>query len=528
MASHTPSLGGVVIANDPGSKSTPDLQAVDRNALKAVAAAISRDSSEIIKEMDLAALTLGVYGRASILYSSSLLKHWVLLCGSRLFPMVSGNLYTLHIDPNLEDSSVVFKILVEDYGTELFFHSYDESIFRNMWPILSALKKSVIELGPSGFPIQDEIARTDILRSFTEKFRCFFIALGRSTNINPVLLMDEFKAEATAYVTKNPNAIKDGSPHASPLLSLFLYSSYVEEAILEVIFPDILRKFRIVIYANSDLGVSASSYQQELGPNLVVVSLFIQNSEHYTVLLNNLDFRNVPVRTVSRDSPLPSWEYVLPPSPFHPLNHSSSIHWKPKCILDASSIQNIIEENDQVAMVSPEFSYSPSLARMIASSFSTRAPRSIQDSLRFIDSHNHWNINSFAQILKAPPQSTDLGYNLLSNPDFNMKDASDDPSYPGIKPIQQKIISRSNRCFVIHIAACLGIHPLILEAQLVDGATRLLLCSDCHNSKIDILKSIISQDSHVNADILRLVFPSCLDGVIVRIVKIIDFSCILS
>ena len=124
-----------------------------------------------------------------------------------------------------------------------------------------------MEEGPTGFPIQDEIARADILRSFTEKFRCFFIALGRATNINPVLLMDAFKAEAIAYVTKNPNAIKDGSPHASPLLSLFLYGSYVEEAILEVIFPDILRKFRIVIYANSNLGVSASSYQQELGFN---------------------------------------------------------------------------------------------------------------------------------------------------------------------------------------------------------------------------------------------------------------------
>ena len=171
----------------------------------------------------MAVLALGVHGRASILYSSSLLKHWVLLCGSRLFPPVSGNTYTLSLDPKTDDPSVMLKILVEDFGTALFYYSSDQSIFRNMWPILSTLKKLVIEEGPTGFPIKDEIARADILRSFTEKFRCFFIALGRATNINPVLLMDEFKAEAILYVTKNPNSIKEGIPLMLPLYYLYSY-----------------------------------------------------------------------------------------------------------------------------------------------------------------------------------------------------------------------------------------------------------------------------------------------------------------
>jgi len=326
--------------------------------------------------------------------------------------------------------------------------------------------------------------------------------------------MDEFKAEAIAYVTKNPNAIKDGSPYASPLLSLFLYSSYVEEAILEVIFPDILRKFRIVIYANSDLGVSASSYQQELGLDLVVVSLFVQNSDHYTVLLNNLHLINVPVRTVSRDSPLPSWEYVLPPSPFHPVNHSSSMPCRPKCVLDATSIQTIIEENDRVSKVSSESSYSPFLAKMIVSTFTFQAPKIIQDSLRFIDTPKRWNLNSFTEISKALPQSTDLGFSLLSNPDYNMKAALEDPLHPDINLIQQKIISRSNRCFVIHIAACLGIHPMILEAQLVEGTTWLLSCNDCHHSKLDILKSIMSQDGYIMRIFLNLSFPHAWMGLL--------------
>ena len=121
-----------VSASDLRLSSNSDLQAIDRNALKAVAAAITRDALGIIKEMDLAVLALGVHGRASILYSSSLLKHWVLLCDSRLFPPVSGNIYTLSIDPKLDDPFVVFKILVEDFGTVLFYHSCDQSIFRNM------------------------------------------------------------------------------------------------------------------------------------------------------------------------------------------------------------------------------------------------------------------------------------------------------------------------------------------------------------------------------------------------------------
>ena len=253
-----------------------------------------------------------------------------------------------------------------------------------------------------------------------------------------------------------------------------------------------------------------------------MVSLFAQDSDHYTVLLNNQDLRHVPARTVSRDSPLPSWEYVPPLSPFHPVDHTSSMPCKPKSALDAASIQTILEENDCVSKFSPEASYSPFLIRKIVSTFSYSAPRIIQDSLRFVENPRRWNLNSFAEISKTFPQSTDLGFSLLSNPDFNMIAALKETIHPDVKLIQQKIISRSNRCFVIHIAACLGIHPLILEAQLVEGATRLLLCNDCHYSKHDILKSILSQDDHVNADILKLVFPPCLDGAIIRIVKIRD------
>ena len=504
------------------SSPNPNLQPIDRNALKAVAAAISRDALSIIREMDMAVVALGSHGRASILYSPSLLKHWVLLCGSRSFPPISGNTYPLSIDPKIEGSSTMFKVVVEDFGTILFYHSCDQSIFKNMWPILTALKSLVIEEGPSGFPIKDEIVRADILRAFTEKYRCFFIAPGRATNINPVLLMDEFKAEAISCVTKNPELVKEGSPYASPLWSLFLHGSYIEEALLEVIFPDILKKFRVVIYANSDLGVSALSYQQKLDLNLTVVSLFIQDSEHYTVLLDNRDLRHVPVRTVSRDSPLPSWDYPLPPSPFFPIDHSHFVLDRPKTTLDPAVIQVILEENDSVSKFSSDACYSSTLSRKIVSSFSQLAPRALQKHLRFAENPRQWKLNSFADISKPFPQSTDLGFSLLSNPDFNLESALDDPICSDVMHIQHKIISRSNRCFVIHIAACLGIHPLMLEADLIDGAIRLLSCKDCHHSKCDILKSILSQDHQVNADILKLVFPPCLDGAIIRIVKIRD------
>ena len=289
-----------------------------------------------------------------------------------------------------------------------------------------------------------------------------------------------------------------------------------------MIFPDILKKFRIVIYANSNLGASASSYQQELGLNLTVVSLFIQDSEHYTVLLDNHDLRHVPVRTVSRDSPLPSWEHVLPLSPFYLVDHTLSVPDRSKSALDPSSIQAILEENGCVSKFSPDAFYSPTLSRKIVSTFSQLALRALQDNLRFVENSRHWKLNSFAEISSPFPQSTDLGFSLLSNPDFNLKSALVEPIHPDVMLIQQKTISRSNRCFVIHIAACLGIHPLILEADLIEGAIRLLSCKDCHYSKLDILKSILSRDDQVNADILKLVFPSCLDGAIIRIVKIRD------
>ena len=65
--------------SDPLPSPNCNFNPIDRNALKAVAATISCNALSIIKEMDLTIVALGSHGRASILYSSSLLKHWVML-----------------------------------------------------------------------------------------------------------------------------------------------------------------------------------------------------------------------------------------------------------------------------------------------------------------------------------------------------------------------------------------------------------------------------------------------------------------
>ena len=165
-------------------------------------------------------------------------------------------------------------------------------------------------------------------------------------------------------------------------------------------------------------------------------------------------------------------------------------------------------------------SYSVTLARRIASNTPSTELRCIPPCVKYVNRSRNWNLSSYIDITEPLPTMVDLGYSLLMNPDLNIDNVINNNSHPDIKSILLRMVARCNRCFVIHIAATLGIHPLLLEADLVEGATRLLSCKDCHQSKIHILKSILSQDCQVNADILRLVFSTCLYGTIIRIVKI--------
>ena len=160
----------------------------------------------------------------------------ILLCGSRSFPPVPGSFYTITIDHTPDDSprlATKLNILVEDYGVDLFYHVNEYSRFENMWPILSSLECSLFNGGSMGYLIPDPHCRDDMLRTFTESYRCFFIALGKATDINPIILLQEFRSEAINYIQRNPSSVHNGSTKASPLLSLFLHSSYVEEAVLE-------------------------------------------------------------------------------------------------------------------------------------------------------------------------------------------------------------------------------------------------------------------------------------------------------
>jgi hypothetical protein len=185
-----------------------------------------------------------------------------------------------------------------------------------------------------------------------------------------------------------------------------------------------------------------------------------------------------------------------------------------------SLIRSITEENKEIAEMDHKASYSVTLARRIVSNIPSTKLHCIPQSVKYVNRTRSWNLSSYIDITDPLPAMVDLGYSLLANPDLNMDNAISGNSHPDIKPILLRMVARCNRCFVIHIAATLGIHPLLLEAELVEGATRLLSCKDCHRSKIPILKSVLSQDGQVNADILRLVFPTCLYGTIIRIVKI--------
>jgi len=162
--------------------------------------------------------------------------------------------------------------------------------------------------------------------------------------------------------------------------------------------------------------------------------------------------------------------------------------------------------------------YSYSIARYIVSLYPGTKFKQL------CDSYNLYNPNGVPSSRRGSiypfPSNIDLGYNILSIKQLGSLEGCLINVRPEIKELVSKMLSRNNRCLVIHISAVLRIHPLALEADLVEAALRLLSCTDCHKEKIPILISILSQEGEVNADIFKSIFPQCLKNVIIRIIKI--------
>ena len=330
--------------------------------------------------------------------------------------------------------------------------------------------------------------------------------------------MDAFRTQAINLMNEDPWCISLDSPQRQQILSVLECGEYVEDSILDIIFPDIISSFRIVVYANCGSNVSARSYESNNCTHTMIGTLFLHNSYHYTVMHNNSSLSEVPVtkhQLFKLEPRMSSDRY-----PFHliqngthmesPLGRetspSPSIHIQ-RSLKEPDSLQvpKVLHEWTIIKSLDSKAWYSYSIARHFVSLYPGNKFKQLIDSYNLhrpcgISSSRHGSIRPF-------PSNIDLGYNLLNIPQLGLQEACLNEIHPHIRELAIKMISRNNRCLVIHIAAILRMHPLALEADLVEAALRLLSCTDCHKDKTLVLLSLLSQENEVDADVFKLIFP---------------------
>ena len=515
------------------------LNQTDKESVIAVAKAMASDAFTITLEMDtmvnaLNSLTQGYNPiiRKKFGHSNLFMTHLIKLCGCVHFPEVKGMVYPIDVNrvqESKESLNIPCVIEVNDYGTTLFHTATSSKRFENLWPILTALSAYIIGKDSKGnILIKGEAGRSQIRHLLTEPFRCFFIALGKVTNYNPICLMEAFRTQAINRIKEDPGCIAFGSPLRQPILSVLEYGAYVEDSILDIIFPDIISPFRIIVYANVGSKLSARSYESGTFTCTKVGTLFLQDSEHYTVMYNNSSLAGVPVTKHKLFKLVPQTSYDL--YPIHPVQNgvhveslSGELPSPPIQSPDANDslqVPKVLHESMIIKSLDSKAWYSYSLARYFVSLFPGNKFKQLINSH---DLHKPLGIASSRLGCARPfPSNIDLGYSLLNIPQLGLQEVSLGDLHPDIKELAIKMLSRKNRCLVIHIAAVLRIHPLTLEADLIEAALRLLSCSDCHKEKILVLMALLSQEKEVDADIFKLIFPQHLKGATIRIIKVQD------
>jgi len=326
------------------------LNQTDKESVIAVATAIAADAVNITLEMDtivnvLNSLTqrLNPFDRKRFGHSNLLMTHLINLCARMEFPDVKGIVYSIDVNKvskSEERLNIPCIIEVEDYGTSLFHTATSNKRFENLWPILTALSEYIIGKDNKGaIVIKGEVSRSQIRRLLAEPYRCFFIALGKVTKYNPICLMDAFRTQATKLINEDLWCISKDSPQRQQILSVLEYGKYVEDSILDIIFPDIISPFRIVVYANIGSNVSARSYESNICTHTTTGTLFLHDSQHYTVMLNNSSLSEVPItkHQLFKLEPHASYDRY----PFHPILNGAHMELSLEKEIRSSSTSHI-------------------------------------------------------------------------------------------------------------------------------------------------------------------------------------------
>ena len=270
-------------------------------------------------------------------YSQNIAIHLARLTGPQ-FPEAQAKIYTktilnatLENTPTGQDCTVI----LQDHGAELYHYAIrDEGADSpfNLHPLGTILTHMLTASVNREFLIGYEEKRELIGKLLTEPARCFFIALGKATNINPIILQNAFRMEAQQAVGLNPDMLRLGSLSRDPMLSLLMYGEYVDHSVLHTIFPDCIADYRVVVYTcswrhnaeNVVLNVlTAASYQADNEPKTRVATIFLQTNYHYTNIIDNTDLAHVPVlMAIPPEHP----DKALRTLRFHSANRRNSMH----------------------------------------------------------------------------------------------------------------------------------------------------------------------------------------------------------
>ena len=344
-----------------------------------------------------------------------------------------------------------------------------------------------------------------------EPARCFFIALGRATNQNPVLLQSALRAEAQVLVAQEPHLLRIGFLAKDPLQSLLRYGEYVDHNVLLTNFPESLMEYRIVVYTCSwgrsaqHNVIDSTSYQAKMGTPVKVATIYLQANQHYKNIVDNSELAHIPI---VKAIPTETSHQELNLMEFHPVTAPPM-----PVIITPQMANRVREECERMRTLVPRALYSHTLAEAIA----TRVT-GMWDLKRTTPQHLNEG---------KGPKHIDLGYNLIGSTTHHgrvgpstMPTWTENPD-SDIQEILEHFAT-DNRCFVIHVAAALGINPLQLENAIVKEAMYLLERPDLHPTKAKVLASIVEFDGSANANVLTLVYPEIMRHTIVRIVVLAD------
>ena len=335
------------------------------------------------------------------------------------FPEVNGLVYNKTITQATSDYTPQappcdYAVTLIDYGAELYHYAIRDGITEhanNMHPMATAITHTLMVQVNKRFVIIDEEKRELLIKILMEPARCFFIALGKATNQNPVLLQSAFRARAQEFAEDNPRKMRMGSLTRDPLLSLLRYGEYVDHTILLTIFPESLKDYRIVVYTSSwgpkesPNVINAISYQAKETNPVKVATIYLEANHHYTNILDNSGLERIPV---IRAVPLETPDVDITLTEFSPVNAPS------KPMIDLHMRDKIREESIRMTELIPTAKYSQTLANIMA----TRVTKV----WKYTEDHQQHLFEG------KGPKHIDLGFNLYGMNEHQEKTTQQKPS----------------------------------------------------------------------------------------------------